>query len=126
MSETQRNLFDDESDGINQPNLNFEQSDMDWLKAHGAEGILSKDDVAELQAGVRRVYELMKDLEWHTPYEICQAAGTNGFPAMEGLRRLRDLYPIMESAGFYRRKKLAEGTNRFFLYRFSRHKQNDD
>lgn len=67
--------------------LNF----FDDIARLGGLNILTQTDAEELAAGVRRVYYLMKDGEWHDPDEIKQAAGDGTYPASEGLRRLREL-----------------------------------
>lgn len=59
--------------------------------ALGGLGILTDKDLDELSAGTRRVYFLMSDKRWHYSGEIRKAAGKDGNPASEGLRRLREL-----------------------------------
>ena len=82
------------------------------LKEIGAEGILYRSELKELNAGVRRVYELMKDGAWHSAREIKYAAGTNGQPADEGLRRMRELRP------YFTIERRRQPTNaRLFEYR---------
>lgn len=61
------------------------------VAALGGVGILTPDDLKDLKEGVFRVYNLMKDGNCHSPDEICLAAGKNGVPAREGLRRMREL-----------------------------------
>lgn len=46
-------------------------------------------DFAGLQAACRRVYDLMRDGEWHTATEVIDAAKQR-----EGLKRMRDLRQI--------------------------------
>jgi hypothetical protein len=58
------------------------------IAALGGKGILREDDVADLDASVAKVFEFMRDGEWHTATEIIEAAGCR-----EGLRRMRDLRP---------------------------------
>jgi hypothetical protein len=69
----------------------------DRVKALGGEGILTEKDLRELNAAVQRVYALMVDHDWHTADEIRLAAGMDGIPASEGLRRMRELRPALES-----------------------------
>jgi len=57
----------------------------------GGEGILTPDDIPELKAGTRRVWALMQDGQFHSAQEIMGAAGKGDIPAMEGLRRMREL-----------------------------------
>lgn len=94
-------------------------SDDNFIPAHGGEGILNDSDVAELKAGAARVYELMKDCEWHTRQGICHAAGKHGLPAAEGTRRLRDLRPALKPHGFEIALKRVSGT-RSFIYRIQK------
>ena len=60
-------------------------------KVLGGAGTLTDEDIEELKGGVRRVALLMHDGLWHSAEEVRLAAGTNGVPASEGLRRLRSL-----------------------------------
>jgi hypothetical protein len=48
-------------------------------------------DHLQLNEANERVLYLMSDFKWHTPDEINLAAGVDGVPAREGLRRLREL-----------------------------------
>tara|TARA_Y100000310_G_C20484478_1_gene716232 strand:- start:102 stop:491 length:390 start_codon:yes stop_codon:yes gene_type:complete len=57
----------------------------------GGVGILTDQDLADLKGGVRRVFDLMSDGEWYDRNAICLAAGTDGIPASEGMRRMREL-----------------------------------
>lgn len=70
-----------------------EQLDFDFRRreALGGEDLLTDDDLIELGRGVRRVYDLMVDGRWYSADEICMAAGQDGVPAREGLRRMREL-----------------------------------
>lgn len=61
------------------------------IRSLGGEGILSTDDVVGLGEATMRVLTLMADGEWHDADKIRRAAGDNGVPAPEGLRRLREL-----------------------------------
>jgi len=40
------------------------------IKRLGGLGILSEEDLTDLGAGCRRVYDLMQDGEWHSDVEI--------------------------------------------------------
>ena len=86
------------------------------LKAIGAVGTLSTADLEELRAGSRRVAELMCDGNWYTAEEIREAAGTEGKPATEGLRRLREL---RELPGISIEREKIPGT-RSFRYKLVR------
>lgn len=87
-----------------------------WLKSHGAVGLLNERDVGELEIGTRRVADLMQDRQWHHPDEIRRVAGGPTAPASEGLRRMRDLRPIMEPFGWEVARKRIPGT-RLWQYR---------
>jgi hypothetical protein len=68
------------------------------LKELGGHGILNASDIEEIDAACRRVLHLMLDRllfcrenPYVTAEEIKLAAGKNGVPASEGLRRMREL-----------------------------------
>lgn len=61
------------------------------IQSLGGEETLTDKDMLELGAGVRRIYEMMKDGQWYSRDEIDKAAGRHGYPAKEGTRRLREL-----------------------------------
>lgn len=87
--------------------LSFEEH----IKKLGGEGILCDADMPSLKAGRKRVFELMRDGAWHTAEEICDAAGENGIPAREGLRRMREL----RQHGFFIERERMD--HRRFRYR---------
>jgi hypothetical protein len=60
----------------------------------GGVGILSYEEAIKTAASVLRVLEHMMDGQWHDADSIRRYAGTNGRPASEGLRRLRELRPL--------------------------------
>lgn len=95
------------------------QNEFNFILSHGGVGILEVEDVEGLRAGTHRVFELLKDGEWHTRSEICQAAGKNGIPAAEGTRRLRDLRPMLSSQGFKIELEKIENL-RQFKYRIAK------
>lgn len=84
------------------------------LKLIGALGILDESDLPRLIASEARVLDLMRDGRWHTPDEIRLAAGRNGRPASEGLRRMRNL----KKQGFIIDKKRVDDSMTF-VYRLS-------
>jgi len=77
-------------------------------RALGGEGILTHQDLQELNGGVQRVYALMADGQWHNAASIRKAAG-NGASASEGLRRLRELREVVDIE-----KKAGEGRNWYY------------
>jgi len=83
----------------------------------GGEGILTPDDVPELKAGTRRVLTLMSDGQYHSAQEVLVAAGKDGIPATEGLRRLREL----RAHGFDVEKERTG--NRQWMYRLKDNKK---
>lgn len=82
----------------------------DYVKQVGGSETLSADDAKDLRAGTKRVFELMKNGGWFSADQICFAAGLNGCPAREGLRRLRSL------RGLYTIER-QRGEGRNFIYR---------
>ena len=94
------------------------QREFNWLKSHGAVGVLLSADVSDLQSSSARVFDLMKDGEWHGPDAICLVAGSNGIPAREGLRRMRDLRPVLKQRGFQIERR-RDGELRLFKYRIT-------
>lgn len=91
----------------------------DWIRNHGAEDILGTHEVESLQAAVYRVLVLMIDMQWHDANEIKLAAGSDGIPASEGLRRMRDLRPILKKLGLEIEKN-RNGKSRLYRYRIVR------
>ena len=69
------------------------QLSFDDLKslARGGSDTITEKDLEEFCAATRRIYDLMKDGEWHSPDQIRFVAGIDGQPASEGLRRMREL-----------------------------------
>ena len=84
-------------------------------KSLGGEDILTSKDLSDLKAGTARVANLMKDGGWYTPDQIREAAGKNGAPATEGLRRLRELRCI-EGVAIHKRRR---SDTRCWEYRIS-------
>lgn len=97
----------------------------DWIKSHGAKGIVLPSEVKDLQAGAKRVYQLMQDGKFYTPNEIDKAAGKDGVPAREGLRRMRDLRPFLNEHGFEIHKERIGGS-RLYRYCFRKMKENSN
>jgi hypothetical protein len=77
----------------------------------GGHGILTPVDLEDLSESTQRVFNLMRDGKWHSADKICLAAGHNGIPASEGLRRMRELRALYEID----RRKVSDG--RLFEYR---------
>lgn len=90
-----------------------------WTQAHGADGIVLISEVASLVQSTVRVFGLMADCEWHSAIDINLVAGEDGIPAMEGLRRMRDLRPILHRHGYQIEKRRSE-KSRLFSYRISK------
>lgn len=85
------------------------------LESIGAVGVLDGADLSDLNAGSRRVADLLADGRWHRPDEIRVAAG-NGAPASEGLRRARELRNV--PGVILERRRVPE--TRLFEYRLRR------
>lgn len=73
--------------------MNEQQLDLTFRtrRALGGVGILTAEDMEETGEGVERVRDLMLGGGWHTRSEIELAAGRDGKPAAEGMRRMREL-----------------------------------
>ena len=89
----------------------IQQTIEEYLKSIGGHELTQSDGVA-LSAGTLRVFELMKCGGWFSVDDICMAAGSNGRPAREGLRRARELRRF----GFELEKQRI-GTTREWVYR---------
>lgn len=61
---------------------------------------LTREDFHSFRAAQYRVLVLLSDGEWHSRREVQQVAGTNGYPASEGTKRLRELRPLMLERGY--------------------------
>ena len=105
--------------GRNKKRETMQQLSLDeYRESIGAREYLSDGDLKELSAGVRRVYALMVDGEWHDRGEIELAAGSGGIPAAEGLRRMRELRKLPGIEIEMRQIQALRGhKRRFFEYR---------
>ena len=90
-----------------------------WIRAHGARGIIEPSEVPDLTQASGRVLALLNDGEWRTADAIRAAAGRFGAPASEGLRRMRDLRPLLEKVGLEIVKRRCSDS-RLFEYRIQR------
>lgn len=79
----------------------------------GGKGILTKEDIPELNAACERIRTAMWSGRWFTAEEIRMIAGKDGRSASEGLRRLRQLRE-------YYNIKRKRGEGREFLYKMER------
>jgi len=61
---------------------------------------LTREDFHSFQAAQYRVLELLSDGAWHDRREIQQVAGSGGYPASDGTKRLRELRPRMRDRGY--------------------------
>lgn len=77
------------------------------ILALGGVGILTERDISDFSASVQRVYALMRAGGWFSAEEIELAAGENGKPAREGLRRMREL----RAAGYEIDREKGVGRN---------------
>jgi len=100
-----------------QPKVNPKAVKQKSAKALGGAGILTQRDLVELSAGAKRVADMMGDGLWYEADEIRTAAGENGRPASEGLRRLRELRDL---PGIVVDKMKKPGASRIWLYRLRR------
>jgi hypothetical protein len=60
---------------------------------------LGAKDLAEFRDASRRIWDLIRDGNWHRAEAIELAAGGGEIRAREGLRRLRELRPIVARRG---------------------------
>lgn len=81
----------------------------------GGYGILNEQDLRDFSVAEVRVANLLSDGKWHNADEICLAAGKNGIPAREGLRRFRSVRAELETKGYVFDVRRA-GDGRNFLY----------
>ena len=85
----------------------------------GGEGILTLADIEAFKGAKQRVALLMSDGRWHHAEEIDDAAGENGVPAREGLRRMREVRAELEPRGFEFERERVVG-RRAWRYRMTR------
>ena len=90
----------------------------------GGGGALSETDLRDFSQASQRVYRLLADGDWHSANAIRNAAGEDGRPASEGLRRMRDLRPMLNKYGFEIDK--AAGGGRLYFYRIVVKEQSDE
>ena len=83
------------------------------IKQLGGEGVLSHTDMGALNGGVRKVFMLMRDGAWYTREQIELAAGSDGIPAAEGMRRMRELRQ------WFNIEMERVGESRLFRYRLT-------
>jgi len=96
-----------------------------WLARHGAIGILHDNEVAVLSESTRRVLHLLSDGAWHDANQIRAVAGGDGPPASEGLRRMRDLRPVLSNYSL-QIVKARQDSSRLFIYRIEQAVQDTD
>jgi hypothetical protein len=92
-------------------------SNQEILALGGGGGILYLSDLEDFSAAERRVIALMIDGKWHSADSIRLAAGKDGNPASEGLRRLRAVRARLEPEGYTFERRRRDGRN--FSYRMS-------
>ena len=78
---------------------------------------LYEHDLEEFNEAVGRVWSLMQDGEWHAASEIEEAAGFPGSPAREGLRRMRELRPLLDARGWLIECRRIRTLHRDSMYR---------
>jgi len=77
---------------------------------------LNLADLPDLAAGRLRVWQLMRDGQWHTVPEMHAAAGENG-PALQGDRRWREVRAVLKHYGYTWEKRIYDGAKRLWEYR---------
>ena len=81
---------------------------------------LHGNDLDEFNEAIRRIWSLMRDGEWHYASEIEKVAGVPGRPAREGLRRLRELRPMLGQEGLFIECRRIDAFSRDSVYRVMR------
>lgn len=77
-------------------------------------------DLNEFNEAVGRVWSLMCDGEWHYASEIEKVAGVTGRPAREGLRRMRELRPVLGQKGLFIECRRIDAFSRDSVYRVAK------
>jgi hypothetical protein len=95
------------------------------IVALGGEGILVPKDLIDFRAAEARVAALLNDGKWHTAEEIRLAAGKDGIPASEGLRRFREVRAKLEPKGYEFERERRGDHGRAFIYRISGRRSTD-
>jgi len=78
---------------------------------------LYEHDLEQFNDAVGRVWSLMRDGNWHYASEIEKIAGVPGRPAREGLRRMRELRPVLISRGLSIECRRVAAFSRDSVYR---------
>jgi len=81
---------------------------------------LHGNDLDEFNEAISRIWSLMRDGEWHYASEIEKVAGVPGRPAREGLRRLRELRPMLGQEGLFIECRRIDAFSRDSVYRVMR------
>jgi hypothetical protein len=81
------------------------------------EGLTTRDR-SDLAGGRLRIWQLMRDCQWHTVPEMHQAAGEDG-PALQGDRRWREVRAVLKEFGWTWEKILIPGAKRLWQYRLN-------
>lgn len=112
---TPQTVFDDFDDDEEEE----DEDSAEWLKKRGADGngTVRPDEVNDLKAGTGRVLALLLDKNWHSAVEIRDAAGDGVNQASEGLRRLRDIYPMLPQLKLRCEKRRVAELKRLYEYR---------
>ena len=84
---------------------------------------LYESDLEDFNDAVGRVWVLLRDGEWHYARDIEEAAGSPGRPAREGLRRMRELRPLLNSRGLSIECRRVATISRDSVYRITRSDQ---
>ena len=94
---------------------------MSFIQRHGGVGILTPEDVPDLQNAVREAFSILMDGQWHSGQEIKER---HRHGQGEALRRVRDLRPILRPLGYAVEQRRGEkgemGGPRMFYYRIAK------
>tara|TARA_R110000751_G_scaffold53058_4_gene115198 strand:+ start:213 stop:521 length:309 start_codon:yes stop_codon:yes gene_type:complete len=89
---------------------------MSFIREHGGVGILTAEDVPDLQKGIHEAFLILQDGEWHSGKEIKERHSQG---QGEALRRVRDLRPKLKPLG-YTVEKRRSVVGRMFDYRIAK------
>jgi hypothetical protein len=94
---------------------------MSFIQQHGGVGILTPEDVPDLQNAVKEAFAILMDGQWHSGQEIKER---HRHGQGEALRRVRDLRPILKGLGYAVEQRRGEkgelGGPRMFYYRIAK------
>lgn len=120
MKTKQQSLFNEVFHG-DMVNLSAKSFEAKLPKSVGGEKYLTEADMKQFSAACRRIFDLMKDQQWHSMEQIQKAATEPGKrPPSEYMRRLRDLRKLRNWTLECKKISLCSTPTRNFVYRLVR------